>query len=97
MTAEPKRIVLRFDADQRFAIGVGGAVRCLAEASGMPEEVCREFQAATVNACMESFKSNGAAPHQVELSRFDDRIEVVVNANSSSSAIRLARPVSSHS
>jgi len=91
-----KRITLHLDADPRFAAAVGGAVRCLAEASGMSEDVCREFQSAAITACLNSFKSGAAVTHVVEFLRSEDRIEVVVDSNSGSNAIHIARPVNSH-
>jgi hypothetical protein len=96
VATDPKCIELRIDADPRFAAAAGGAVRYLAEASGMPEEVCREFQEATVRACLEAFEANNTGPHIVELCRFEDRLEVVVDSKAGSNAIRIARPVGSH-
>ena len=96
MATDPKRITVHLDADPRFAAAVGGAVRCLAEASGMPEEVCREFQSASVTACLNAFKSRATATHVVEFLRSEDRIEVVVDSNAGSNAIHIARPVNSH-
>ena len=96
MASDPKRIKLQLDADPRFAAGVGGAVRFLAEASGMSEEVCREFQQATVAACLDAFQSAATKYHVVEFLRAEDRIEVVVDAGMDGQPIRLARPVSTH-
>jgi hypothetical protein len=96
VATEPKRIKLILDADPRFAAAAGGAVRYLAEAAGMPEEVCREFQEATVRAVLEVFESGSASSHIVEFHRLEDRLEVVVDSNAGSAAIRLARPVGSH-
>ena len=97
MATEPKRIKVHLDADSRFAAAVGGAVRNLAEAAGMSEEVCREFQEATVRACLQAFKSQNNISHVVELLRFDDRIEVIIDSNAGPAAIHLARTVASHS
>jgi len=101
VAADPKRIELRLDADPCFAAAAGGAVRYLSEASGLPEEVCREFQQDTVRACRmaaePAFESRGIRTHVVELCRFEDRLEVVVDSNAGSAAIRLARPVDSRS
>lgn len=79
MATEPKRIKLQFDADPRFAAAAGGAVRYLAEISGMPEDGCRDLQQATVQACLDSFAAavNG---HVVELIRFEDHLEVTVDS-----------------
>jgi hypothetical protein len=79
VATEPKRVKLQFDADPRFAAAAGGAVRYLAEAAGMPEDGCRDFQQATIKACLDSFKSamNG---HVVELLRFEDHLEVTVDS-----------------
>ena len=96
MATDSKRIELHLDADPRLAAAAGGAVRYLAEASGMSEELCREFQEATVRACLEAFESSGPRSHVVQLCRFADRLEVVVDANAGSAAIRLARPVNAH-
>jgi hypothetical protein len=92
-----KRIEIHLDPDPRFAAAAGGAVRYLAEASGMPEEVCREFQAATVEACLEAFESRNVRTHVVELCRFEDRLEVIVDSKAGAAAIRLARAVDSRS
>lgn len=97
MATEPKRIKLRLDADARFAAAAGGAVRNLAEASGMSEEVCREFQEATIAACLNAFQSGPNVNHLIELLRADDRIEVTVNSGTGAEPIRLARPVTTHS
>jgi hypothetical protein len=96
VATDPKRITLHLDADPRFAAAVGGAVRCLAEASGMPEEVCREFQSASVTACLHAFENGATVTHVVEFLRSEDRIEVVVDSNSGSKAIHIARPVNAH-
>lgn len=97
MATEPKRIKVYLDADPRFAAAAGGAVRNLAEAAGMSEEVCREFQEATVRACLRAFESQNNTSHVVELLRFDDRIEVIIDSNAGPAAIHLARTVASHS
>ena len=91
MTTEPKRIELQLDSDPRLAAAAGGAVRFLAETAGMPEDVCREFQEATVRACLDAFRAHDRNPHTVEFLVFPDRLEVTVDAGSS--AIRLARSV----
>lgn len=91
MATDPKRIKLQVDADPRFAAAIGGAVRYLAESSGMSEDVCREFQSETVQACLQAFESHGNKSHVVEFVRFDDRVEVVVNSNAGSAPIRLSR------
>jgi hypothetical protein len=96
VATDPKRIELRIDADPRFAAAAGGAVRYLAEASGMPEEVCREFREATIRACLEAFEASDARSHIVELCRFADRLEVVLDPEAGSNAVRIARPVGSH-
>jgi len=95
VATDPKCIRLHLDADPRFAAAAGGAVRYLAEASGMSEELSREFQEATIRACLEAFESGSTQPHVVELCRFEDRLEVIVDSNAGSAAIRLARPVNS--
>lgn len=97
MATDPKRIRVQLDPDPRFAAGVGGAVRFLAEASGMSEEVCKEFQQATVAACLTAFQSESVKCHVVEFLRAEDRIEVVVDSGMDGEPIRLARPVSAHS
>jgi len=97
VATEPKRIELYVDADPRFAAAAGGAVRCLAEFAGMPEEVCREFQEATIRACLQAFESRPKANHIIEFCRFEDRVEVIVDPNIGAAAIRLTRSVNSHS
>ena len=94
MTTEPKRIQLKLDSDPRLAAAAGGAVRFLAEMAGMPEDVCREFQEATVRACLDAFRAHDGDAHTVEFLVFRDRLEVTVDAGSS--AIRLARSVVPH-
>ena len=93
MTTDPKRIELHIDSDPRLAAAAGGAVRFLAEAAGMPEEVCKEFQEATVRACLKAFDAQPARSHTVEFLVFGDRLEVTVDADAGSSAIRLTRSV----
>ena len=93
VTTEPKRIELHIDSDPRLAAAAGGAVRFLAESAGMPEDVCREFEEATVRACLEAFGGRAANSHTVEFLVFPDRLEVAVDPGAGSSAIRLARSV----
>jgi hypothetical protein len=93
VATDPKRVRLQVDPDARLAAAVGGAVRFLAESAGMPEEVCREFQEATVRACVATFESHCDATHLVELLRFDDRLEVIVGGEAGTSAVRLSRSV----
>ena len=93
MSTDRKRIELQVDSDPRLAAGVGGAVRLLAEAAGMPDDVCKEFQQATVRACIKAFDAHPGATHAVELLVFGDRLEVAVDADAGSSAIRLTRSV----
>ena len=93
MNAEPKRILLRMDSDPRFAAAVGGAVRFLAEAAGMPEDVSKEFQEASVRACTKAFDAQPKEPHTVELLVFSDRLEVAIDGDAGAHAIRLGRSV----
>ncbi|HVO59104.1 MAG TPA: hypothetical protein VMT51_15540 [Dongiaceae bacterium] len=93
MATDAKRIHLQLDSDPRFAAAAGGAVRYLAEAIGLPEHECREFQQDTVNACMTAFSAHNAHPHTVELCRFEDRLEVTVDPASGSAAQRLSRSI----
>lgn len=97
VATELKRIELRLDADPCFAAAAGGAVRCFAEFAGMPEDVCREFQEATIRACLEAFQLRPTSSHVVEFCRFEDRVEVIVDPNAGTDAIRLSRSVNSHS
>jgi hypothetical protein len=97
VATDPKRIELHLDADPCFAAAAGGAVRCLAEFAGMPEDVCREFQEATVRACLEAFELRPNSSHLIEFCRFEDRVEVVVDSNAGPAAIRLSRSVISQS
>ena len=96
VASEPKRIVVCLDADPRLAAAAGGAVRNLAESAGMSEEVCREFQEATVRATLQVFESHNSGRHIIEFLRFEDRVEVIIDSNAGSAAIHLARPVASH-
>jgi len=93
VTTEPKRIEIHLDSDPRLAAAAGGAVRLLAETAGMPEEVCKEFQEATVRACMKAFDARPMDEHMVELLVFGDRVEVAVDAPAGIAAIRLSRSV----
>jgi len=93
VSTDPKRIVLQVDSDPRLAAAAGGAVRLLAETAGMPEEVSKEFQEATVRACMQGFEVQPGRSHTVEILIFGDRLEVAVDAKAGMSAIRLARSV----
>lgn len=93
MTTDPKRIEIRLDSDLRLAAAAGGAVRLLAETAGMPEEVSKEFQEATIGACSKAFEAHPADAHTVELLLFGDRLEVAVDPNAGASAIRLTRSV----
>lgn len=93
MATDPKRIALHLDADPRFAAAAGGAVRCLAELSGMSEEDAREFQAAMIQACLDAFESKNSRSHLIEFTVFEDRLEVVVDSSAGPSAIRLSRQV----
>jgi len=96
VATDPKRIELYLDADPRFAAAAGGAVRCLAEFAGMPEDVCREFQEATIRACLQAFESRPTSSHVIVFCRFEDRVEVIVDPNVGA-AIRLTRSVNFHS
>ena len=93
MITDPKRIRLQVDCDPRLAAAAGGAVRLLAETAGMPDEVSKEFQEATVRACMKAFEAQPGHSHTLEILVFGDRLEVAVDANAGASAIRLARSV----
>jgi hypothetical protein len=93
VTTEAKRIALRLDSDPRLASAAGGAVRYLAEAAGMPEEVCREFQQATLQACLKVFAVQAAQSHLVELLVYGDRLEVAIDPASGAAAVKLTRSV----
>jgi hypothetical protein len=97
VATEPKRILVCLDADPRFAAAAGGAVRNLAEAAGMSEEVCREFQEATVRATLQAFESRNSEKLLIEFLRFEGRVEVIIDANAGPAAIHLARTVAAHS
>jgi len=93
VATEPKRIELHLDSDPRFAAAAGGVVRYLAELIGMPEEVYREFQQATVRACSDAFAARPDGEHIAELLIFADRLEVTVDPGAGSAAKRLSRSV----
>lgn len=93
MSTEAKRIELRVDPDPRLAAAVGGAVRFLAEAAGMPDDVCKEFQQATYEACLKAFETRADKTHVVELLVYGDRLEVTVDPAAGNAAIRLSRSV----
>jgi hypothetical protein len=71
-------IPLQVDADPRFAAGVGGAARYLAESAGLGLEAAAGLQDVVAQACNEAFESLGKGqPHlNVTLRRLADRIEV---------------------
>ena len=96
MSTETKRIELHLDSDPRLAAAVGGAVRYLAEAAGLPEEVSREFQCEALEACLKLFHSPSASTHVVDLLVYSDRLEVVLDGASGGSAVRLTRSVVPH-
>jgi hypothetical protein len=93
VTTEPKRIELNMDSDPRFAAAVGGAVRILAESLGMPDEMCREFQETAIRACKQAFVTEPARSHKIEFLLFADRMDVTVDSDAGSSAIRISRSV----
>jgi hypothetical protein len=93
VTTEPKRIEIHLDSDSRLAAAAGGAVRLLAEAAGMPEEVCKEFQEAVLRAFMKAFDERPMEAHIVELLVFGDRVEVTVDAAAGTASVRLSRSV----
>jgi len=81
------------DSDPRFAAAAGGAVGFLAEAAGMPEDVCKEFQEATVRESTKAFDAQPKQTHTVEFLVFGDRLEVAIDADAGSHAVRLSRSV----
>ena len=81
------------DSDLRLAAAAGAAVRLLAETAGMPEEVAKEFEGATIRACGNAFDAHPDRPHTVELLIFGDRLEVAVDSNAGAAAVRLTRSV----
>ena len=93
VTTEPNRIELTVDSDPRFAGAVGGAVRILAESLGMPEEMCNEFKEAAISAIQQAFAAGPGRPHKVEFLIFADRLDVTVDPDAGSSAIRISRSV----
>lgn len=92
MNVDPRRIELHIDSDPRLAAAAGGAVRYLAESVGMTEEVCREFQQATIRACVQAFHQAQLRSHIIEFRIYRDRVEVAVDRNSGSAAL-LSRSV----
>lgn len=93
VSTEPKRIELHMDSDPRLAAAVSGAVRYLAEAAGMPEEVSREFQRATLEACLKAFDTGAEKRHVIEFFVYNDRLEVAVDPAMGDGAVRLSRSV----
>jgi hypothetical protein len=93
VTTDRKRLEIHLDSDPRLAAAAGGAVRLLAETAGMPEEVSKEFQEATIRACKKAFEAHPMDSHTVEVLVFGDRLEVAVDANAGAAAIRLTRSV----
>lgn len=81
VSAEPKSIQLRIDADARLAAAAGGAARYFGDVAGLEGAAIAQLQAATVWACVEAFEH--LTPQHprldVTLTRLADRIEVALS------------------
>jgi hypothetical protein len=88
VATDAKRTQLKMDADPRLAAAAGGAARCLGDAAGLEDASLSQLQSAIVAACREEFRHLDAThPHlEVTLTRFSDRIEVVLAHEGESSA-----------
>jgi hypothetical protein len=71
---------LRFNADPRLAAAAAGVARYLADSAGMEADAVAKLQAATLETCVTEFPYllEDGAQLSVDVSRFPDRIEVVV-------------------
>lgn len=71
---------LRFNADPRLAAAAAGVARYLADSAGMEADAVAKLQAATLATCVAEFPHllEDGAQLSVDVSRFPDRIEVLV-------------------
>lgn len=71
---------LRFSADPRLAAAAAGVARYFADSAGMEADAVAKLQAATLAICVEEFPHLAADDSKlsVDVSRFADRIEIVV-------------------
>ena len=81
------------DSDPRLAAAVGGAVRFLAEVAGLPDEVSKDFQKSTLEACLKAFDARPESAHVIEFLVYGDRLEVTVDPKAGDAAVRLSRSV----
>ena len=78
----PNHLYLKMDPDERLAAGAGGAVRCLADAAGLPDEAILQFQASVVSACKRCFGAQSPDKFcEIMLDRLQDRIQVEVTVS----------------
>jgi hypothetical protein len=65
------------DADLRLAAAAGGVARYFADNAGMENEAILNLQAAVVSACKHCFRCHSsAASCEIDLWRFEDRLEI---------------------
>jgi hypothetical protein len=71
---------LKFSADPRLAAAAAGVARYLADSAGMEADASAKLQAATLSTCVAEFPylRGTGAQLSVDVSRFADRIEIVV-------------------
>ncbi|HME11960.1 MAG TPA: hypothetical protein VKF79_03800 [Candidatus Acidoferrum sp.] len=72
---------LQFSPDERLAAAAGGVVRYFADTAGMEADAVAKLQAATLAVCLAAFAhfAKTSPPLTVEITRFADRIEVVIS------------------
>ncbi|HZC65975.1 MAG TPA: hypothetical protein VE545_05350 [Candidatus Dormibacteraeota bacterium] len=81
MSTEPQSSTsLKFTADPRLAAAAAGVARYLAEAAGLESDAITKLQAATLATCVAGAPTlaEGEAQVSADVSRYADRIEVLV-------------------
>jgi hypothetical protein len=72
-----QKIHLQMDADLRLAAAAGGVARYFADNAGMENEAILNLQAAVMSACKHCFRCHSsAASCEIDLLRFEDRLEI---------------------
>lgn len=77
MPTYSQKIHLQMDADLRLAAAAGGVARYFADNAGMENEAILNLQAAVMSACKHCFRCHSsAASCEIDLLRFEDRLEI---------------------
>ena len=89
VAAEPRSIALKIDPDSRLAAAAGGAARFLADGAGLAGTAVGELQKSVIAVCQEAFErlESEHAHLNVTLTRFQDRIEVLLTHEGSAAPI----------